>query len=326
MMISHPMSRVYFSHTRSNIVSFDPINALCNHPEIKLALEEYDGLIRHRATLVTQLEQTEAQINGFQADFTSRFVVSVKPKAKSKKTPAAKKEQSLGQEIVSALEEAVAEPAKPTKPAEKPARKLSYGQWMASVRQALKHGAPLYAETAQNQDEPWWKKQFEAGKKPSEAATGWANRKHLEAKPANSAKPVHQLSEPWTDGVFTTPAKLGITEHDLNLAISLELRPDEGERARIGIPLNTNKGLYAVVLVNQRSTHSVYHLHPVGPADGERRIEWTDRRKQYPQLAPEDVPLSGVFVEDEKGHEYLLGPDESRIFCEVSKAKPAKTK
>ena len=70
MMISHPMTRVYFSHTRSTIVSFDPITALIgNHPEIKTALEEYDGLIRlidkryqfNRATLLISNHLTKEE-------------------------------------------------------------------------------------------------------------------------------------------------------------------------------------------------------------------------------------------------------------------------
>ena len=287
--------------------SFDPLLALIGaNPQIKKTLEEYDNLLRDKTALVGEIERNqralgeiESKITQITIDFQERFtIVRKEPKpGKKGKTPEPRPQEEA-----------------------RPPRKLTFAQWMASLRQAFKVSAPMYAETAPAQDAEFWQEQFDAGRKPSEAAAAWSSRK----SPAK--KSPHPLSEPNPDGPFFPPSKLGITEADLDLGLSNGMRyPDEGQHCKIGIPLNTNKGLFAVICCNERTSHTVYHLHPVDPeVEGKKRIQWPDRLKQYPKLAPEDVPLHGLFVVDDKGHEYLMGADEARIFVEVPKRKGGK--
>lgn len=290
--------------------TFDPaMELLKGHPELKIALEEWDALLADRRALQRSAEEAQkllddvdTRIGTFQAEFPSRFTITVKkPPVKgrvTRSTPAPKPVPSRDSK------------AKP---------KQTMPQWMSGVKAALKANTPLLAEEFPNQDAEWWRSQYDQGVRPGEAAAAFVARMNQVAQ-----APTRKLSEPDPEGLFTFPSKLGITEQDLNLGISLQLRPsgdEEFDRALIGVPLNTNKGFFAVVHMNARESHQVYHLHPIESATGKRRIEWHDRKKQFPKLDPLDVPLCGVYVQDEQGQDYLLGEDSKRIYCEVPKKK-----
>lgn len=118
----------------------------------------------------------------------------------------------------------------------------------------------------------------------------------------------------------------GVQWFDLDAAVPTEFRGhDEDTAGRIHRPLHTPDGLYAVISATHGTGYVRYALVPAyseSEWDAEplnkRPQTWRERRREYKDCAPEDVPTEGLLVRDDM-HTWVLGSNKGQqIYIEIN--------